>query len=80
MILGKIFAANTQSERLRHALKILVEIEKQLRLSTDQNSNLMAALLEIISEDVCNRISTGIILPRGVNPFPGIIGNKGLGK
>ncbi|PSR99472.1 Protein STICHEL-like [Actinidia chinensis var. chinensis] len=62
---------NTQSERLCHALKVLVETEKQLRLSTEQNSRLMAALLEITSEDVCNRISTGINLPKSVNPFPG---------
>ncbi|CAL5383247.1 unnamed protein product [Camellia sinensis] len=61
----------TQSERLCHVLKILVETEKQLWSSTDQNTRILAALLEITSEDVCNKISTGIILPRSITSLPG---------
>ncbi|KAI3941522.1 hypothetical protein MKX01_023238, partial [Papaver californicum] len=55
---------NNQSQRLSHALKILVETEKQLSLSNDQTTWVLEALLQIASEQASNRISTDIVSAR----------------
>ncbi|KAI3931851.1 hypothetical protein MKW98_012261 [Papaver atlanticum] len=55
---------NNQSQRLSHALKILVETEKQLSLSNDQTTWVVEALLQIASEQAPNRISSDIVLAR----------------
>ncbi|RZC62728.1 hypothetical protein C5167_024504 [Papaver somniferum] len=55
---------NNQSRRLSHALKILVETEKQLSLSNDQTTWVLEALLQIASEQAPNRISTDIVSTR----------------
>ncbi|XAR64315.1 DNA-directed DNA polymerase [Bertholletia excelsa] len=60
-------STNSQSERLCHALKILVETEKQLSSSSDQNSRTLAALLEITLDNVGNRITTNFVLPSNIS-------------
>ncbi|KAF6149387.1 hypothetical protein GIB67_016925 [Kingdonia uniflora] len=55
----------SQSEKLSHALKVLVETEKQLSSTNDQTTWVIAAILQIASEQFC-RTSTGIVLPRDI--------------
>ncbi|OVA09308.1 DNA polymerase III [Macleaya cordata] len=57
---------NNQSQRLSHALKILVETGKQLSSSSDPTTWVVEALLQIASEQIPNRISTDTVLPRDV--------------
>ncbi|KAF8406786.1 hypothetical protein HHK36_008878 [Tetracentron sinense] len=66
LMLYAYFAANNQSARLCHALKILVETKRQLSSSSDNTTWVVAALLQIASEEISNSISTGVVLPREI--------------
>ncbi|KAA8528828.1 hypothetical protein F0562_036183 [Nyssa sinensis] len=76
LLRGRSQLTNTQSERLCHALRILLETETELRSSTDQTSGIFSALVEITSKDSCNKISTGIFSPRKVTLPSGDKPNK----
>lgn len=55
-----------RSQRLCHALKILIETEKQLQSSRDHATRVVAALLEFASDSVSNITSTNIVLPKDI--------------
>ncbi|XP_077229526.1 protein STICHEL-like [Tasmannia lanceolata] len=61
-------AGKSQSMRLCHALKVLVETEKQLKSSTDQATWVIAAVLQIAEGNISNtRSSTDhIFLPKDI--------------
>lgn len=62
--------AEAELEQLRHALKILLETEKQLRMSKNQTTWLTVALLQLSStgashEEDAPSLSTKILHPQG---------------